>query len=38
VIAHRRLTDFVFGLGGNAVLLRHAAPVMQAASYPQFLF
>jgi hypothetical protein len=31
VIAHRRLTDFVFGLGGNAVLLRHAAPVMQAA-------
>jgi hypothetical protein len=29
VIAHRRLTDFVFGLGGNAVLLRHAAPVMQ---------
>jgi hypothetical protein len=31
VIAHRRLTDFVFGLGGNAVLLRHAAPVMQEA-------
>ena len=30
VIAHRRLSDFVFGLGGNAVLLRHAAPVMQA--------
>jgi hypothetical protein len=29
VIAHRRLIDFVFGLGGNAVLLRHAAPVMQ---------
>jgi Transposase DDE domain group 1 len=31
VIAHRRLTDFVFGLGGNPVLLRHAAPVMQEA-------
>lgn len=31
VIAHRRLTDFVFGLAGNAVLLRHAAPVMQEA-------
>jgi hypothetical protein len=30
VIAHRRLTDFVFGLAGNAVLLRQAAPVMQA--------
>jgi Transposase DDE domain group 1 len=29
VLAHRRLTDFVFGLSGNAVLLRHAAPVMQ---------
>src|SRR5712691_4887887 len=26
VIAHRRLTDFVFGLAGNAVLLRQAAP------------
>ena len=30
VIAHRRLTDFVFGLAGNAVLLRQAAPVMEA--------
>ena len=31
VVAHRRLTDFVFGLAGNAVLLRHAAAVMQEA-------
>jgi len=31
VIAPRRLTDFVFGLGGHPVLLRHAAPVMQEA-------
>jgi hypothetical protein len=31
VLAQRRLTDCVFGLAGNAVLLRHAAPVMQAA-------
>lgn len=31
VIAHWRLTDGVFGLAGNAVLLRHAAPVMQEA-------
>ncbi len=31
VIASRRWTDFVFGLAGNAVLLRHAAPVMQEA-------
>src|SRR2546422_7512451 len=31
VIAHRRLTDFVFGMGGNPVLLRQAAPVMQEA-------
>ena len=31
VIAHRRYTDFVFGLAGNAVLLRQAAPVMQEA-------
>ena len=31
VIAHRRDTDFVFGLAGNAVLLRQAAPCMQAA-------
>jgi Transposase DDE domain group 1 len=31
VIANRRRTDFVFGLAGNAVLLRHAAPVLQEA-------
>jgi hypothetical protein len=31
VIAPRRWTDFVFGLAGNAVLLRHADPVMQDA-------
>ena len=31
VIASRRWTDFVFGLAGNAVLLRQAAPVMQEA-------
>ena len=31
VIAHRRWTDFVFGLAGNAVLLRQAAPIMQEA-------
>jgi hypothetical protein len=31
VIAHRRWTDFVFGLAGNAVLLRQAAPTIQAA-------
>ena len=31
VLAHRRWTDFVFGLAGNAVLLRHAAPTIQAA-------
>jgi hypothetical protein len=31
VLAHRRWADFVFGLAGNAVLLRHAAPVMQEA-------
>jgi hypothetical protein len=31
VIAHRRLTDFVFGVAGHTVLLRHAAPVMQEA-------
>ena len=29
VIAHRRYIDFVFGLAGNPVLLRQAAPVMQ---------
>src|SRR5882724_10274635 len=31
VIAQRRWTDFVFGLAGNAVLLRQAAPLMQEA-------
>ena len=30
-LAQHPQTDFVFGLAGNAVLLRHAAPVMQAA-------
>jgi Transposase DDE domain group 1 len=33
VSAHRRLTDFVFGLAGNAGLLRQAAPVMQDARW-----
>ena len=31
VIAHRRWTDFVFGLAGNAVLLRQAASTLAAA-------
>jgi hypothetical protein len=31
VITSYRGTDFVFGLAGNAVLLRHAEPVMQEA-------
>jgi hypothetical protein len=31
VIAPRRWTDFVFGLAGNAVLLRQAEPVLQDA-------
>jgi hypothetical protein len=31
VIAHRRRTDFVFGLASNPVLLRQATPVMQEA-------
>ena len=31
VIAHRRHMDFVFGLAGNPVLLRQAAPIMQEA-------
>jgi Transposase DDE domain group 1 len=31
VLAHRRHLDFVFGLAGNAVLLRQAAPIMQEA-------
>ena len=30
-LAQRRGIDFVFGLAGNAVLLRQAAPVMQEA-------
>ena len=31
VLAQRRRIDFVFGLAGNTVLLRHAEPVMQEA-------
>jgi len=31
VLAPRRLTEFVFGFAGNAVLLRHAAPVLPEA-------
>src|SRR2546422_489802 len=31
MIAHRRWTDFVFGLAGNAVLLRQAAPILEEA-------
>ena len=31
VIASYRWTDFVFGLAGNAVLLRHAEPTLQEA-------
>jgi hypothetical protein len=31
VIAHRRLTDFVCGVAGNAGLLRHAEPGLQEA-------
>ncbi len=31
VIAHRRWTDFIFGLAGNAVLLRQAAPIIHEA-------
>jgi hypothetical protein len=31
VLAHRHRIDVVFGLAGNPVLLRHAAPVMQEA-------
>src|SRR5882672_6166618 len=33
VIAHRRLTDFVFGFAGNPVLLRHAEPLLQEARH-----
>jgi hypothetical protein len=33
VRAHRHRIDFVFGLAGNPVLLRHAAPVMQEARH-----
>ena len=31
VLAHRHRIDFVFGLAGNPVLLRHAEPVLQEA-------
>jgi hypothetical protein len=31
VLAHRHLIDFVFGLAGNPVLLRHAEPSLQEA-------
>src|SRR5499427_6620340 len=31
VLAHRRRIDFIFGLAGNAVLLRQVAPIMQEA-------
>jgi hypothetical protein len=31
VLAHRRGIDCIFGLAGNAVLLRQAAPIMQEA-------
>jgi hypothetical protein len=31
VLAQRRGIDFIFGLAGNAVLLRQAAPIMQEA-------
>jgi hypothetical protein len=31
VIAHRRWTEFIFGLAGNAVLLRQAAPILHEA-------
>jgi hypothetical protein len=33
VLAHRHRIDFVFGLAGNPVLLRHAAPVLQEARH-----
>src|SRR5262247_508618 len=33
VLAHRHLIDFVFGLAGNPVLLRHAAPVIHEARH-----
>ena len=32
-LAHRPLSDCVFGLAGNPVLLRHAAPVLQEARH-----
>jgi hypothetical protein len=32
-LAHRPRSDFVFGLAGHPVLLRHAAPVMQEARH-----
>src|SRR5262249_25501565 len=31
VLAHRRGIDFIFGLAGNAVVLRQAAPIIQEA-------
>ena len=31
VMAHRRFTDFIFGVAGHAVLLREAAPIIQEA-------
>jgi Transposase DDE domain group 1 len=33
VLAHRHLIDFVFGLAGNPVLLRHAEPVIHEARH-----
>jgi len=33
VIAHRRLTDVVFGFAGNPVLLRHAEPLLHEARH-----
>jgi Transposase DDE domain group 1 len=33
VMAHRRFTDFIFGVAGHAVLLRQAAPVIQEARW-----
>lgn len=33
VIAHRRLTDVVFGCAGHPVLLRHAAPLLHEARH-----
>ena len=33
VIAHRRLTDVVFGFAGHPVLLRHAEPLLHEARH-----